>query len=98
MTDPAPIPADLGFEDALQRLEQIVQKLGRRCLAGAQAADLVAGPPVPVLVGTEEAFARQRRLPMAGEDDGAGADGDQGRGARNRRGNGRVGERIAGGS
>lgn len=27
MTDPAPIPADLSFEDALQRLEQIVQKL-----------------------------------------------------------------------
>jgi exodeoxyribonuclease VII small subunit len=27
MTDPAPIPADLSFEAALQRLEQIVQKL-----------------------------------------------------------------------
>ena len=27
MTDAAPIPAELSFEDALQRLEQIVQKL-----------------------------------------------------------------------
>ena len=27
MTDPHAIPADLSFEDALQRLEQIVQKL-----------------------------------------------------------------------
>ncbi|HEY0927207.1 exodeoxyribonuclease VII small subunit [Brevundimonas sp.] len=27
MTDAAPISADLSFEDALQRLEQIVQKL-----------------------------------------------------------------------
>ncbi|HYC74446.1 exodeoxyribonuclease VII small subunit [Brevundimonas sp.] len=27
MTDAAPIPADLSFEDALQRLEQIVSRL-----------------------------------------------------------------------
>ncbi|MNJ34619.1 hypothetical protein D3C77_293390 [compost metagenome] len=44
------------------------QGLGRG-LAGAQAADLIPTPPVPILIRGDDAFARQGRLAVPGQDD-----------------------------
>ena len=41
MTEAASIPADLSFEDALQRLEQIVQKLESGQAAGSRVRVLI---------------------------------------------------------